>query len=121
MGISKKGKRKIVVDGAEYYWCIADDFEVIDLGTDKSLTVVTGDKKFLARYPVRQNGDGENLLVVLGKVFGGAGEWGNTWQRVKCAKWEIDGKITPAVVEKIIRWSLSEKRIELLDYRGNKL
>ena len=121
MGIGKKNKRKIVVDDSEYFWYVAEDYEVIDLGTDKTLTVASEDKKFIVHYPINQNHKGENHIIVLGKVFGGNGSWGSTWQRVACPKWENENIITPSSVEKLIRWSLSEKNNVFVDYLGNKI
>lgn len=119
MGISKKGKRKIIVNDAEYYWYVTFDYDILELGTDKLLTIISEDKKFLIKYPINQSCSGQNLIVVLGKIFGGKGKWGSSWQRLICQKWEIEGKISPFSVEQIIKWSLKDKKIQLVDYKGN--
>ena len=121
MGVSRIGKRNIAVGGIDYFWYVADDFEVIDAGTDKSLTVVSGDKRFLVRCPVNQKGNGENYLIVIGKVFGGNGEWGHGRQRVVSPRWEVAGSITPVSVERLVRWASSEKENVFLDARGNRV
>lgn len=121
MGISKKHKRKIIVDDSEYFWHIAEDYEVINLGTDKTLAVASEDKKFLIHYPINQNHKGENYIIIIGKVFGGNGSWGSTWQRIACPKWEIENKIVPSSVKKLIKWSLSEKDNVFVNYMGTKI
>ena len=120
MGVAKKGKRKITVDGRVYYWYVAQDEESLWLDTWFTLTILSEDKHFLIKYPVNQQGQ-HNLLIVLGKEFGGQGKWGFNWQRVKCPKWEVDNIITPGSVKNIIQWSLSDKPIVLLSYVGNEL
>jgi hypothetical protein len=121
MSVSKKGKRKILVDNVEYYWYVMDSIDAIELGTDKVLCVLSDCKKFIVHYPINQTGAKNNLLIVLGKKFGGIGQWGNCWQMVVSPRWECKNKITPKSVENLIRWSLDEKDIDLVDYRGNKI
>ena len=64
---------------------------------------------------------GHNTLIVLGKQFGGTGKWGGRHQTVKCPVWEMHRVATPSLVEKIIRWSLVEKDIQRIGYRGTLL
>ena len=117
MGIAKKGKRKIVVDEVDYYWYISDDPDGHATGTIYSLTVISDDKKFLVKYPINQN-HGENHLIVLGKRFGGKGEWGNNWQRLICPKIEVGEKVLPSSVEKLIKWSISDKPTIFVNWQG---
>ncbi len=121
MGVAKKGKRRIVVDNREYYWHVKDS-EDFYLGASYSLNIISEDKQFLVRYPLLQTKPYEhNVLIVLGKQFGGVGKWGGRHQTVKCPNWETHGVATPSLVEKIIRWSLAEKDIQLIDHRGKLL
>lgn len=118
LAVAKKHKRKIVIDGQLYFWSVREDFEHIDVGTDKTLTIVSDDKKFLVKYPLDQKG-WQNFIVVLGGQFGGGGEFGGCWKRVICPKWETTEAITPKTVRDVIVWSLSHKANVFVDYMGS--
>lgn len=121
MGVATKGKRKILVDGETYYWYVVDDYEVLDLGADKRLTVLSESKQFLIHYPINQSSDGENLIIILWRTFGGEGPWGKCWQRIVSPKWELNGVIAPSSVANLIRWCIKDKEVEFVNYRGQKV
>jgi hypothetical protein len=65
MTISRKGRRRIVVNGREFLWYVAED---VDDACVPTLTVVSSDRRFLVRYALLQP---DELLhvVVIGPEF----------------------------------------------------
>ena len=119
MAVAKKNKRKILVDEGTYYWYVRDDdLDHMEVGTTKSLTIVSEDKRFLVTYPLDQHGE-HNFIVVVGQRFGGTGDFGGTWQRVVCPRWDFGGAVTPALVRQIVLWALTDKENIAVTYRGD--
>jgi hypothetical protein len=128
MAIATKGKRKITVDGTEYYWTIVTDGESINLGSTHSLRIISADKTFIVHYPLWQvideldNPARYNLIVVIGRSFGGPGKFGGCYQRVKCPTFEAQNQaITPKIVAALIQWAMTDQDHHFLDYRGQPI
>jgi len=121
MGVLKKKKRKIIVNDIEYYWSIVEgfyfyNFDDNNFGAYKLLTITSEDKKFIVKYQFCNSTKGYNFIQVVGKIFGGDGEWGDTRHGVVCPEWENKQCIiTPSIVEKIIKWCLKDKVNEFID------
>lgn len=119
MAVAKKGRRKIHVDGTDYYWLVREEIDHFDVGASHVLIVVSNDKKFLVHYPLNQNGE-HNFLVVLGPRFEGTGNFGGSWKRVECPKWEDGETIKPGGIRELILWSLSPKPTRNISYLGKR-
>ena len=113
MAVSTKGRRKITVGGRPYVWFVSDNDEAWWV-----LTVISSDKKFLAKYALHQN-EGEEYAVILGKQFAGA-ETGGSWRRFLCPRFATEA-VTPGDVRRLIEWCLDERlpRQEIDWKRGN--
>ena len=127
MGIAKKKRRKIVVNGRDFFWYIAEDddsfpptvlnnlHEVNDL---HALNVISEDKKFIVRYHLGQENPDTRHLTVIGEEFAGQNYHGS-WRRFKCPRWGSRDTVTPKDVRGLIEWCLEEnKEIIEVDYRG---
>ncbi len=116
MGIAKKGKRKLVHDGDDYFWWVEDDFEG-HTGHSLIVTVSSEDKKFLVKYYIDQRD--RFVVTVLGARFCANIETGRVWKRFSSPQFGNTGMFTPKDVVSLIRWSLSSsvKKIEV-DYQG---
>ncbi len=117
MAVAKKNKRNIVVDGTTYAWFVRDDCEHSAVCAQFTLLIMSDNKEFFVHYPLHQQGE-RNFLVVLGKVFGGNGEFGGQWQRVACPEFETGAAVTPQVVRNIVVWALQDKANVFVDHLG---
>ena len=119
MGIAKKGKRKLIHKGVEYYWWIGDDFEG-PTGHEIEVTVSTENKKFLVKYYINQRE--KHFVTVLGAQFGGNIETGGTWKRFASPKFGEVTIFTPKNVVELIDWCLEETEYRVqVDYNGNPI
>ena len=100
MGVRTKGRRKIVVDGEDYVWYVAEN----DDGPGVVLHVASQDKKLAVMYPLYDE-IGQQYIVILGERFTGA-ETGGPWKRFVCPQFESDGVVTPKHVRDLILWCL---------------
>lgn len=111
VGIAKKGKRKLLHDGCEYFWWVEDDFDGYATGHSLVVTVVSEDKKFLVKYYIDQR---ENYFVtVLGSRFASNIQISKNWKRFSCPKFGENRLFKPNDVVDLINWSLNpsiEKR-----------
>jgi hypothetical protein len=103
-----------------YYWWIKYDDDATWVGSEYCLNIVSSDGEFAIRYPIEQKSQ-NNLIVVIGRKFGGCFAYSGRIQRAACPKWEDNSAITPSIVRQIILWCMSDKNIVLLDYRGELL
>ena len=120
MAISKKKKRKIVVNNREFYWYMKLTEDWMYAYNTPQLYVISEDKNFLISYqPGQQN---ENpFLIIKGKEFRGIKEANSSWIRVKTPAWN-ETQITPGFVARIINWCLYEDHdIVFVDYLGKIL
>ena len=118
MAIARRYRRKLVVDGRAFFWCVrdtdADDWYGL------TLTVVSEDKRFLVHYRLGQP-DGHRYLIVIGPEFPTLPPSGN-WRRVLCPEWQRGSGIQPADVRRLIDWCLhSDQAISQVDWRGQPL
>jgi hypothetical protein len=126
MAIAPKGKRKIVVRGRTFYWCVKADPDSLFL----KLSVLSPDKKFIVQYALGQSRSQAlgwtkdwhpPFVEVLGGEFGGL-EPAGVWQRVRTPAWDEDATITPAFVRRFIDWCLdTEKEVVRVDWQGQVL
>ena len=123
MGVSRKNKRKIIVNTRTYYWCVKEDlddfpYELVD-DNFNALSIVSEDKKFIVRYYLGFKSNDKRYLIIIGKDFVGI-DYTGSWQRIKCPEWCKDGIVTPKDVETIIKWCMIKKdNIVSVDFKGN--
>ena len=89
MSVSKKRKRKIMIDNTEYLWYIRKDryydgFFFDHYGTPWSVSVISADKSFSLSAPVNAQKNCHDLPYPF----------------------EIPEAVTSGVVAKLIRWAL---------------
>ncbi len=96
MSIRTKSRRKIIVEEKPYIWYIAPDNET----ADDLLHIASEDKKMVLSIPL---GKSEPYVISKGKYFQRK-ETSGKWERYSLPI-SIPDVITPAVVEKIIRWA----------------
>jgi len=113
MGVSRRGRRTIDIEGRRFVWWVHDDPDSADM----LLHVTSLSRSFVVHYHLGL--PGEPFLVVKGREFPGAPDAGGCWLRFRCPRWETDEGMTPAGVRRLIEWSLSPDRplIEV-DHRG---
>ncbi|MEM9776758.1 MAG: hypothetical protein AAF902_19415 [Chloroflexota bacterium] len=120
MAVAKKNRRKIVVDGRDFYWNVTEDEDEYYGGF--ILTIVSDDKHFLVRYPLNQPQNQlkfrANYIVVEGRDFYGNGNFGGSWQRVVCPIFDETEAVTPSTVREIILWSLTDKENTFAEWPG---
>lgn len=118
MGVSKKGKRKLVYHGKDYYWYmkLTDDW---DYAYNKpQLHIISDDKKLLISYQPSQRNDNP-FLIVKGENIAGLNEPTGSWRRVKVPRWK-DDEITPGFVSELLDWCFDEsKKKMLVNYLGH--
>jgi hypothetical protein len=113
MGVRKKGRRRIDVEGRPFLWYVCDDPD----SADTVLHIISEDKGFIVQYHLGQTG--EPFLIVLGPDFPGVPDAGGCWLRFRCPRWETDSGVTPGGVRRLIDWCLSaHKELVEVDWRG---
>jgi hypothetical protein len=113
MGVRKKGRRRIDVEGRPFLWYVCDDPD----SADTVLPVISEDKGFIVQYHLGQTG--EPFLIVLGHDFPEVPEAGGCWLRFRCPRWETDSGVTPGGVRRLIEGCLSApKELVEVDWRG---
>ena len=105
MGVRKSGRRRIEVAGRLFVWFVREDSDSPDL----VLQVICEDKHFLVDYHLAR--PDEPFLTVVGGEFPGVSEFGGSWRRFRCPRWEADGKVTPRDVRRLIEWCLSTDKV----------
>lgn len=105
MGLSKKGKRQIVVNDRRFYWCIANGLSGI--GGDV-LKIISEDKSVLCYYPLFDLHGKNRFMIACGELLGGEAIDKRGRRSYQCPRWENeDWSITPRGVSKFIEWCLS--------------
>ena len=114
MGISRKSRCKIVVNGREYLWYVAPD---VDAGDVPTLSVVSADRSFFVTYTLWQP-ESERHVVVIGKDFRGA-TCGGPYRRFLSPAFGTLDTVSPKDVRALIEWALlpGPPRQEV-DWRG---
>jgi len=125
MAIAKKGRRKIVRNGREFYWCVKPDYDFGD--NYLTLSIVSEDKKFIVSYPlwsrvrIPETLMPHNLFIVnIGKEFKGLDNLGHVWERFITPNWN-DNIVTPSLVANIIDWCFTVEDVVTVDYSGKVL
>jgi hypothetical protein len=114
MGVRKKGRHKLDVEGRAFLWYVKQDCD----SDAYILHVLSDDKRFVVLYKLQQQ-EPNRYLTVLGKEFGRVRGTGNCWRRFHCPAWENDGVITPSSVRRLIDWSQqTDVRTEEVDCAG---
>jgi hypothetical protein len=105
MGVAKKYRRKIEVQGRCFLWCVKEDLDWLVQGCLLALSIVAEDKHLIISYGIGQ-AETDRHLVSLGKEFAKLTPEDSKvgYQRVRCPQWEQDGAITPEIVRRIIEW-----------------
>ena len=117
MAVSKKGKRKLIYKGRDFYWYMKLTEDWMYAYNSPQLHVVSADKSFIISYQPGQQNDNP-FLIVKGKDFNGIKDAGGIWKRVKVPNWN-DEKITPKFVADLIDWCFDDnKEVILVDYLG---
>ena len=119
MAVALKKKRKIVVQGRTFYWCVKDDPD----GLFRKLSILSPDKKFIVQYALCRSESHWHppFVEVLGSEFGGL-ESAGVWRRVRTPTWDDYTGITPGFVRRFIEWCLdSEKEVVRVDWRGRSI
>ena len=126
MGVALKKKRRIMVGGRAFYWCVKDDPD----GPFMKLSVLSPDKKFIVQYALGQSSEQAlgwtkdwqpPFVEVVGSEFGGLGPSGMR-RRVRTPTWDEGAGVTPGFVRRFIEWCLdAEKEVVLVDWQGQVL
>ena len=101
MTISRKGRRRIIVNARQYLWYVAPDE---DDCFEPMLTVVSTDRRVFLRYHITQSDD-VRFVMVLGPEFCVPG-CGGPWRRFRCPEFGSPDSITPKDVRALIEWAL---------------
>ena|SRR5688572_14582848 len=116
MGLLKKRRAKLVVDGRLYLWwvCQDDGYSYPNV----LLRVVSDDKHFAVDYSLGQAAVRQRPFVaVQGREFPRVE--GGCWRRVVCPRWSDDATITPRFVRRLVDWCMDpEKQVVLVDWLG---
>lgn len=96
MGITKKGKRKIVIDGRTYFWWGYNEQDQTAFD-GAQIKLVAEDQSHMISYGLEQY-DGERFVMIdLRHERGGI--------CLNCPKFEnTDGIITPSGIRKLVEW-----------------
>ena len=109
MGVNKKYKRKIIIEERAYYWYVKEDDELYGY---PFLNIISIDRKFVVSYLLDSC-----LIIIKGKDFNGIEHTGHQWKWIE-VPFDRQKNITPAFVEKVVKWCLSPKNnIKYLDYK----
>jgi hypothetical protein len=105
MGIAKKRRKKISVEGRIYLWWVQDDRD----SNDMVLHVASEDKAFLVKYHLNQP-EHTRHIIIMGRRFAGVPEAGGPWVRVLCPLWEDAGIIRPSAIRRLIDWAYDARQ-----------
>ena len=103
MGVSKKGRRKITVDGQDYVWYAAPD----DDSPFVMLNVISEDKSVILACPL---GTGKSYVISKGRSFRGK-QTSGCWERY-LLPFEVPDVITPEFAQQLILFAVSDTSAE---------
>lgn len=96
MGISKKGKRRIVIDGRAYLWWVFHEIDQTSFDGDQ-IKLVAEDQSHAILYGLQQWGESRSIVISL-RNDGGI-------ISLDCPVFEDEnGIITPSGIRKLIEW-----------------
>lgn len=112
MAVSAKGKRKVNVQGRQYFWHVADSEPIVvpdegfirPEGPARFLHIISSNKQFIVHYRIPKTGDHSALLIIEGPLFPRApGE-----KSVDVPRWRHDSKPYPTgdFVRRLIGWCM---------------
>jgi hypothetical protein len=120
MGVARRGRRRIEVDGVEYLWWVAVDDDCYTYPGAVALNVVSTDKQFVVRYHLGQPRVMRHVTV-LGSVFRTI-DCSGPWCRFRAPEFGSSTRISPGDVADFVRWCLGgTDAIVEVDYNGNVL
>lgn len=107
MGVLKKGRAKLVVDGRLYLWWVCEDED----SPGHLLHVRSDDRRFAITYALDQSRAElpPPFITVLGREFPGLPDAGGCRIRVRCPRWSDDSAITPGFVRRLIDWCMGDE------------
>ncbi|HVR96636.1 MAG TPA: hypothetical protein VMW27_08485 [Thermoanaerobaculia bacterium] len=115
MAVASKNRRKLTVNDRRFLWYVAED----DEGAGMVLQVLSSDKQFITKYQLDQP-EGDEYLVVLGRLFAGAST-GGSWRRFRCPRFAGES-VTPRDVRNLIDWCLDESLTrQEIDWRSHPI
>lgn len=123
MGVSKKNRRKIVVNQREFYWSVCEDvadFPETAASDLRAVNILSDDKRFIARYHIGQSIPELRHITIIGPEFGGSIEPGS-WRRFHCPDWCPKSIVTPTLVREIIEWCLDASPRPEVDHAGRRV
>lgn len=105
MGVAKKYRRKIDIQGRCFLWYVQEDLDwLAHNGCLVALSIISEDKHLIISYGIGQT-ETYRHLVSLGKEFAKLAPSSSLGsRRVRCPQWEQDGAISPAIVRQIVEW-----------------
>ena len=105
MTVSRKHKRRIVVDGASYLWWVRDDEtpRFVPAG-DRVLHLCSESGELAIALPLGQP-DATRHIEVVGRCFKGRDTRGS-WHRYRCPDFCNAPSVTPGDVADLVRWCL---------------
>jgi len=101
MAVSKRQRRRIVVEGKPYVWWIAPDEDAADALT---LTVASERRGLFVRYALAQ-AEHRRHVSVCGPRFRAVAGCGGSTRRFRCPAFGRVGEVRPADVAQLIRWA----------------
>ena len=126
MGVRKKGRRKLNLNGRLFIWYFKEDeWNLIENGQgflsyEPLLNIVSEDKKFIISYKPNQSKSECPYITIKGSEFSQQNDTG-CWQRVRTPDWDYE-IITPKIVREIIEWCLNFKEnLIFVDYFGKEI
>ena len=121
MGVAKKHRRKIEIDGRCFLWSVKEDLGWLTNGCHLALSIISEDKHFIISYGIGQS-EPYRHLISLGKEFPKLSQSTKGYQRLRCPQWEQVAIITPEIVCQVIEWCFIDdvNAIEF-DWRGKRL
>lgn len=120
MGVQKKGHRKFIYHGREFYWFVQTDTGV------PVLMILSDNKKFIIHYTVNSQaftshlGPKEPFVTVIGKEFKGVPDLEHCHRHFTAPVWDTFS-ITPKQIEEILDWCFLEEPVTEVDWRGQKI
>lgn len=99
MGVSTKGRRKIVVGDQRYVWYVAPDDET----PYHVLNIVSDDKRLILSCPLLA---GTEYIISKGRVFQTQGTNG-VWNRY-LLPFGVPDAVTPKFIERLIVWATQD-------------
>lgn len=105
MGVAKKYRRKIEIQGRGFLWYVKENLDwLAHSGCSVALSIISEDKQLIVSYGIGQAETHRHLVSLGQKFFKLAPSSSFGYRRVRCPQWEKDGVITPKIVRQIIEW-----------------